>query len=268
MQSFNLEQYLNKGVETIVKGAIRTSLSNPKERIFMAKYAIAQKKASAFRKVTAENGEHIPPFLIASITSQCNLHCVGCYARSNQVYCDGMGEEQLSEIKWASIFDEATEIGIGFILLAGGEPFMRMDIIKQAGKKRNILFPVFTNGTLIDNTHIKFLEENRNIIPIISMEGGKEKTDNRRGMGIYEKLAKVMEDLQKNQIMYGASVTVTKENLIEVRNHYNELLFISFPGDEKASGLLSGEHAGGCVLFEKENFVQNLMREVYKCSGY
>lgn len=90
----------------------------------------------------------------------------------------------MSEIKWASIFDEATEIGIGFILLAGGEPFMRMDIIKQAGKKRNILFPVFTNGTLIDNTHIKFLEENRNIIPIISMEGGKEKTDNRRGKRI------------------------------------------------------------------------------------
>ena len=42
----SLEKYLNNGVENIIKQAIRASVSNPKESIFMAKYALASKKAN------------------------------------------------------------------------------------------------------------------------------------------------------------------------------------------------------------------------------
>ena len=33
-------------------------------------------------KQQEKEGLHVPPFLIASIASQCNLHCAGCYARA------------------------------------------------------------------------------------------------------------------------------------------------------------------------------------------
>ena len=39
---------------------------------------------------------------------------------------------------------------ICFILPAGGEPLIRRDIIEAAGKRPDILFPVFTNGTFMD----------------------------------------------------------------------------------------------------------------------
>jgi 2-iminoacetate synthase ThiH len=121
-KNFDLEKYLSNGVENIVKGAIRATLKNPKESIFMAKYAISSKEATKKRRLAKEQGENIPPFLIASITSNCNLHCTGCYARSNQACTDEKAFSQLTKEEWAKIFNEARDLGIGFILLAGGEP--------------------------------------------------------------------------------------------------------------------------------------------------
>ena len=64
-------------------------------------------------------GEHIPPFLISSITSGCTLHCAGCYSRSNGATNDCGPKDQLSAAEWRKIFDEARDLGVSFILLAG-----------------------------------------------------------------------------------------------------------------------------------------------------
>ena len=65
--SFKLEAYLTNGVENIVKEAIRATLKDPKESAFMARYALSSKAASKKRAKMEAQGEHIPPFLIASI---------------------------------------------------------------------------------------------------------------------------------------------------------------------------------------------------------
>ena len=41
---FSLTNYLNNGVENIVKGAIKASFQNPKETAFMIKFMLANKK--------------------------------------------------------------------------------------------------------------------------------------------------------------------------------------------------------------------------------
>ncbi|MCR3923509.1 MAG: radical SAM protein, partial [Firmicutes bacterium] len=84
----NLEQYLTEGIENIVKSAIKSTFSNPRASVFLAKYALSAKKAAKLRKEAATKGEHIPSFLIASITAQCNLHCAGCYARATNTCSD------------------------------------------------------------------------------------------------------------------------------------------------------------------------------------
>jgi hypothetical protein len=43
---FNLTNYLNNGVENIVKGAVKASFQNPKETAFIMKYILASKKAA------------------------------------------------------------------------------------------------------------------------------------------------------------------------------------------------------------------------------
>lgn len=285
MDTFQLEEYLTRGVENIVKGAIKATLKNPKESAFIGKFMLAAKKAALVRKENEERGMHIPPFLIASITSSCNLHCAGCYARSNQSCHDGVGENQMSGEEWNRIFAEAKELGISFILLAGGEPLMRRDVLEQAVKHPQIVFPVFTNGTMLDASYINLLDKNRNVIPVLSIEGEKEETDRRRGEGVYQKLEEAMSKLQDKNLLFGASITVTTENVEKVtstayikklqekgcklvifveyvpvnvqtkhlalgekertimeksigkmREEEMDMIFLSFPGDEKSSG--------------------------------
>lgn len=358
---FNIEEYLSNGVENIVKNALKASFSNPQQSIYMGKYAIFATKARKLRQASEKAGEHIPPFLIASIASNCNLHCAGCYSRANNACEDKVAEDLLTENDWARIFEEAKEMGIGFILLAGGEPLLRPEVIEKALEVPEIIFPIFTNGTLVGEKYQPLFKKYRNLIPILSIEGDRETTDGRRGLGVYDQVANTMEELTDSGIFFGASITVTKENIEEVtdipflkaleekgcrtviyveyvpvtletkelaledeqRNYMAErllaireqltnMLFVSFPGDEKTSGgclaagrgffhinpkggaepcpfspysdislktatlrealhsklfqnlknesVLMEDHAGGCVLFERQ-------MEVERCLG-
>jgi len=72
---------------------------------------------------------------------------------------------------------------------------------------------VFTNGTLFDNEMIDYFDCNRHIIPAISIEGGAEQTDRRRGTGIFATVRQAMSALHGRGIPFGLSITVTKENL-------------------------------------------------------
>jgi MoaA/NifB/PqqE/SkfB family radical SAM enzyme len=210
---FNLEKYLSDGVEALVKSAMKSTLKNPKESAFLLKYATHAKKSEKIRHKAGINGEHIPSFLIASITLDCNLRCAGCYAHANQKHS---GNEQLSSSEWNRIFDEAGELGVAMILLAGGEPLMRLDVIKEAAKHKNIIFPIFTNGTMINSELLNILDKHRNLVPILSIEGNELQTDTRRGRGIYEKTLEIMKKLKDKGLLYGVSITVTTENLATV----------------------------------------------------
>ena len=215
-KAFDIQEYMTHGVERVVTDAIKATLKNPRESVFMARFAAASRAASKKRRRAEDAGEHIPPFLIASITSQCNLHCAGCYSRCNHATVDAAPVRQLTDEEWLRIFDEADELGISFILLAGGEPMLRRDIIEAAGKKPGILFPIFTNGTFMDEKYFGLFDKCRNLIPIMSIEGERQITDARRGSGIYDRLIANMEELHRRGLIFGASVTVTTENLKEV----------------------------------------------------
>ncbi|MBQ8344960.1 MAG: radical SAM protein, partial [Clostridia bacterium] len=77
-ENFNLQEYLANGAENIIKNAISATFKNPKETLFLAKFIKYSRKASKIRKQYEKKGINIPAFLIASITSRCNLHCAGC----------------------------------------------------------------------------------------------------------------------------------------------------------------------------------------------
>lgn len=282
---FDIQAYMTRGVERIVADSLKATLRDPRESAFMIKFAAASRKASKIRVEAEKRGEHIPPFLIASITSKCNLHCAGCYSRCNHATEDREPVCQLTSDEWLAIFREADEIGISYILLAGGEPMLRRDIIEAAGTMQNIIFPIFTNGTYMDADYFQLLDKCRNLVPVMSIEGEKEETDIRRGENVYEKLIANMDEFHKRSLLFGVSVTVTTRNVREVtssdfldtlaargcklvvfvefvpvteesqelapgeierailqdriarlRKDYTEMVFVSFPGDEKSSG--------------------------------
>ena len=215
-ESFDLQRHIEQGIEKIVTDTIKATLKNPKESAFMLRFAAASKKASKIRMKQEQEGLHVPGFLIASITSSCNLHCAGCYSRCNNATVDAAPVAQLSRDEWQRVFREADDLGISFIMLAGGEPLIRRDVIEAAGEMQNIIFPIFTNGTFIDERYFKLLDECRNLIPVLSIEGGKEITDARRGKGIYDLVTSNMSKFREKGLIFGASITVTTENVQEV----------------------------------------------------
>ncbi|WP_461254967.1 radical SAM/SPASM domain-containing protein [Treponema sp. R80B11-R83G3] len=213
MNFTNLEQYLNNGIESLVKDAMRKTFKNPKETAFLVQYGLSLKKAETLRHRAEKNGEHIPSFLIASITTQCNLNCTGCYDRIRDA---SSVEKEMSCEDWGRIFTEAAGLGISAILLAGGEPLKRVDVLEEASRHESILFPVFTNGIMLDKTYVQFFEKHRHLIPIISIEGDEILTDARRGDGVYTQAMQVMKSLKEFDLLFGASITVTNDNLLDV----------------------------------------------------
>ncbi len=220
----NLTKLMNDGVVDIIRILSRFYLKNRKGQKFMFRMASELHKSNRIRDEYEQNEIHIPPFLIASIATQCNLHCSGCYARAGGS-CGDHVQEQMSVDEWRRIFKEAYDLGISFILIAGGEPLLRRDVIEMATEFENIFFPIFTNGTVIDEKYLNLFDTYRNLIPVLSIEGDEMQTDIRRGEGISEILKQAMDAFNKKGIMYGVSVTVTSENQHKVtENIYLESL--------------------------------------------
>lgn len=81
---------------------------------------------------------------------------------------------------------------------------------------KNIIFPIFSNGTLIDQPYVNLFHRNLNLVPVLSIEGDEQQTDTRRGRGTFQTVTGAMYELKRKNILYGASVTVTKKNLLTV----------------------------------------------------
>lgn len=217
----NLAKYMNDGITNIFRDALLSSRldGNVKELRFLIRAVTAQKKAEKKRLQPKTGGVPVPPFLIASIATQCNLHCAGCYARANRTCMDAPSKAELSTERWGKIFREAESLGISFVLLAGGEPLERPDVLDEAAKISGLIYPVFTNGTLFKPGVLERFNLHRNLIPVISMEGGRRQTDFRRGQGVFETVRQTMEAMKHLHLLYGVSVTVTKDNLQTVTDN-------------------------------------------------
>jgi len=79
-------------------------------------------------------------------------------------------------------------------------------------KHYDVAFMIYTNGTLIDEKAARWMREVGNITPAISLEGGREVTDERRGKGVYDKIMAGMDHLRANGVAFGFSMTITREN--------------------------------------------------------
>ena len=231
MNTSEKNKIIGGAVQTVLKKALASSFSSKHGRTFFKNAAIHFKSASQRRAAFEQKGLHVPPFLIASITSECNLRCSGCYARvggncgsrpDSVIDSDAADSGELSNsapvgemspLQWENVFSQASDLGVSFIILAGGEPLMRPEILVKASEFPSIIFPIFTNGTLFDSERIDFFDRCRNLIPVLSLEGDKSMTDSRRSDGIFDQIQKTFQDLNSKNILFGASVTVTTENM-------------------------------------------------------
>ncbi|UCB46813.1 MAG: radical SAM protein [Spirochaetota bacterium] len=203
---------LDGALRVFFKGALKIALSNPLQAYYFLRTLRWQKKAASTRTSWEKKGIHVPPIMIFSITNRCNLHCKGCYHQALRQ----SSKEEMSEEKMRSVITEAKQLGISFIVLGGGEPLVRPEILDITKEFPEIIFLVFTNGLLIDEELGMKLKKQRNFVPIISLEGYEENTDERRGKGVFERLQIVIRKIKGKGIFWGTSLTVTTANFATV----------------------------------------------------
>jgi len=118
-------------------------------------------------------------FAEVDVTDNCNLRCKHCYHFQGK---DNFRTQELSLHVWEKRFNELYRSGIRHILLVGGEPALRIDILMVADK----VFPfvwVITNGTIK-------IPEDFNHRLFVSIDGSRKTNDSIRGKGVFSKVMK------------------------------------------------------------------------------
>ncbi|UCG69159.1 MAG: radical SAM protein, partial [Thermoplasmata archaeon] len=170
------------------------------------------------RVAAKEKGLRVTPFLILSITSLSNLLCNGCFAAATGTIntknnkTNNQNKFPLDYDQWRAIISQASELGVMGFVIAGGEPFLFPDLIELCQEFKDRVFVILTNGTTLKSRDYKKLKRTTNIAILVSVEGGKELTNTRRGKGVYEKAMDALIQLNKIGVPNGISVTVTRMN--------------------------------------------------------
>lgn len=178
------------------------------------------------RKLTTEtpgNGNVLQPrlHLVAwEITKSCNLYCAHC--RASALY--GPFEGELSTEECCRVVDEILEVGKPIIILTGGEPLMRNDVLEVAryavGKGLRVVMG--SNGTLVTAEMAAKLKD----VPIsrlaISLDFPvAELQDNFRGKkGAFEEAMAGIANTRRAGIEIQINSTITKLNI----DYLDELL--------------------------------------------
>ncbi|WP_052339532.1 radical SAM/SPASM domain-containing protein [Gorillibacterium massiliense] len=192
-----------------VTQSVRLLKQTPYSAAALARIAAHGKKAASERARHLEEGVQVPPILILSTTAACNLNCAGCYSRQTA----HMPGTDLPPDAIHRLVDEAAEIGVAVLMLAGGEPLLAPEWLHAAARHPGLLTLLFTNGTLLDDARARWLAEHRHILPVFSLEGTEVHTDLRRGEGVHAAVQEAILRLTRYSVPFGVSITTTAENL-------------------------------------------------------
>jgi radical SAM protein with 4Fe4S-binding SPASM domain len=110
------------------------------------------------------------------VTPRCNLRCQHCYLPFPQRA--GPHRDELSQAEIRRILDEIADAGCLWLLLTGGEPFLRRDFLEiyDYAKQKGFIITVFTNGTLLNQQIVDHLADWRPFSIEISIYGATQAT--------------------------------------------------------------------------------------------
>lgn len=156
-----------------------------------------------------------PPIVVWNCTQRCNLKCLHCYARSQ----DRVYQGELTTEEGKTFLRDLADFKVPVILLSGGEPTLRKDIIELASRAKELGIRVVlsTNGTLITD---KLAEE---IIKVgfgevgISLDGIGAVNDHFRGQeGAFEAALQGFRRLVALKQRVSLRLTITRHNYREI----------------------------------------------------
>lgn len=172
-----------------------------------------------------------PNTLQIDLTHRCNLNCRMCNVKQYPVReCDELSKDEIYDL-----LDQAGNLGINNVIIAGGEPLLREDIFEICTYARaKEIFPVIiSNGTLLDDVYAEKIINGFKGAINISLDGTEEKHDYLRGSGSFKKttegikrITSIQDSRKVKNIFVSIALVITKFNykdLVSMINIAEEL---------------------------------------------
>ncbi len=148
-----------------------------------------------------------------SVTNQCNLRCIHCHLSSGVPLEDELTTEEICQV-----ISDAAELGAEKLVITGGEPLLRKDILKilEYGSQHIEKVTLLTNGVFITEEMAGKLKELLVSVQV-SLDGAcPETNDFIRGKGSYKKVISGLQKLVKAGAQPVISMTVLKKTVNEI----------------------------------------------------
>ncbi|WP_299978271.1 12,18-didecarboxysiroheme deacetylase [Desulfobacula sp.] len=155
------------------------------------------------------------PVVVWNMTRRCNLKCVHCYARSEDISYDN----ELTHEQSIAMIDDLASFGVPVLLFSGGEPTVHPRLVEYAqyAVSKGMRAVISTNGTLITKEKAKIFKEIGLSYVGISLDGLEETHDKFRGVkGSYKKAMAAIENCQEAGIKVGLRFTINKRNVKDI----------------------------------------------------
>jgi 12,18-didecarboxysiroheme deacetylase len=155
------------------------------------------------------------PVVVWNMTRRCNLKCVHCYARSEDISYDN----ELNHEQSIAMIDDLAEFGVPVLLFSGGEPTVHPRLVEYAkhAVSKGMRAVISTNGTLITKEKARVLKEIGLSYVGISLDGLEETHDKFRGVkGSYKKVMVAIKNCQEAGIKVGLRFTINKRNVKDI----------------------------------------------------
>ena len=155
------------------------------------------------------------PVVVWNMTRRCNLKCVHCYARSEDISYDN----ELTHEQSLAMIDDLADFGVPVLLFSGGEPTVHPRLVEYAkyAVSKGMRSVISTNGTLITKEKAKLFKEIGLSYVGISLDGLEETHDKFRGVkGSYKKAMAAIKNCQEAGIKVGLRFTINKRNVKDI----------------------------------------------------
>ncbi len=153
------------------------------------------------------------------LTTRCNLACRMCYISQSGGNA-AVRAEELTASAWLTLARAAVDEGMLFLLLTGGEIFLRPDFfdIYTPLTRMGLMLTLFSNGTLITETLAERLADAPPSRTEITLYGATAATcDAVTGAaGSYARCCAGIEALVRRRVPLGIKTTVTRQNVAEL----------------------------------------------------
>lgn len=166
--------------------------------------------------------EGLGPVVVWNCTKACNLNCLHCYANSTNLNSNYELTTQQAE----KFISHLRDFNVPVLLISGGEPFLREDIIHLAHHAISLKIRVAfsSNGTLITKKTAKKLKEIGVSYVGVSLDGIGEANDIFRGKkGAFLEAANGIRNCLEAGLKTGLRITVSKHNYLSLGEFFTFL---------------------------------------------